>query len=88
MGGPPAMTLVLLTWTDARDHGEPWASAADAAAFSAAPSLIRSTGFLVSKTDNFVTLGGDLDETDQSWGRLTKVPTGMVKELRVVYEGD
>ena len=82
------MTLVLLTWTDARDHGDPWASAEEAAAFSAAPSLIRSTGFLVSKTEKFVTLGGDWDETDQNWGRLTKIPAGMVKELRIIDEGE
>mgnify|MGYP001611023392 FL=1 len=82
------MTLVRLTWTDASDHNETWASAEEAAAFSAAPSLIRSAGFLVSKTDKYVTLGGDWDETDQNWGRLTKIPAGMVKELRTVYEGD
>lgn len=82
------MTLVLLTWTDAMDYGKAWASSIEAQTFADQPSTMRSTGFLVSKTEKFVTLAGDWDTEDRNWGRLTKVPTGMVTDMQVVYSDD
>ena len=80
------MKLVLVTWNDAQDHSEQWVPEADATVFSESTCTIKSTGFLVKSTDKYMTLAGDWDAEDKNWGRLTKIPAGMVKEIKDLGE--
>jgi len=70
--------LVKVVWSDAQDHPDNWVAEADVEAFGDVPCDIVSVGFLVSKTDKYLTLAGDWDEVDQNYGRVTKIVTKMV----------
>ena len=74
--------IVFVSWHDAQDHSEAWANEADVAEWSTQNCLILSVGFLVSKTEKYVTLAADWDEDDKNYGRITKIPAGMVVELK------
>ena len=79
-----AKPLVLVTWADAQDHPQKWVDEEDAAEFGNSSCLIVSVGFLVSKTDKYITLAGDWDETDKDYGRVTKIPCSMMVELKEI----
>lgn len=74
----PPKPLVRVTWHDAQDAGQPWMSEADAGAFGERLCEIVSVGFVVSKGPKYLTLAGDWDAEDENYGRVTKIPTGMV----------
>ena len=73
--------ITKVTWHDAQDHTETWASEADMAQWCEKACVIVSVGFLVSKTDRYVTLAADWDEEDQNYSRITKIPVGMVVNI-------
>jgi hypothetical protein len=75
-----------VVWNDAQDHNEPWVPVEDAEKFGNEDCQIVSVGFLVSKTSRYVTLAADWNESGGDYGRVTKIPAGMVQsisELRV-----
>ena len=76
--------LVLVTWDDAEDpaDGKTWLDEEDVDTFSQHRCTVQSVGFLVSKTDKYVTLGGDWIEELKHWGRITKIPSGMIVETK------
>lgn len=76
-----AKKLVLVVWNDAQDHADKWVDAADAEAFSDIECTITSVGYLVRKTDKYVTLAGDFDAIDNDYGRVTKIPVGMIQSI-------
>lgn len=73
--------ITKVTWHDAQDHKDTWASEADMAQWCTTACVIVSVGFLVSKTDRYVTLAADWDDEDKNYGRITKIPTGMVVDI-------
>lgn len=72
--------LVRVTWDDAEDpaDGKTWMDAEDVASFSKCNCTVQSIGYLVSKTEKYVTLAADWIEGLNHWGRVTKIPTGMI----------
>ena len=73
--------LVKVVWHDAEDHSQTWVDEADAEAYSESMCSIVSIGFLVRKTEKYVTLAGDWNEGDTDYGRVTKIPIGMVQSI-------
>lgn len=80
--------LVLVTWLDAQDHKDKWVDEHDAEAFTDEECKITSVGFLVRKTEKYVTIAGDWDAVDTDYGRVTKIPTKMVVDIKGLNEGD
>lgn len=78
------MDLVLVTWMDAQDHPDKWVDLEDAETFTDVEVNVSSIGFLVRKTDKYITLAGDYDPVDKDYGRVTKIPIGMVKEIKIL----
>ncbi len=78
--------LVKVTWWDAKDADETWLKERDAAEFNDKEIAIVSVGFLMSKTDKYVTLAGDWCEEDKTCGCVRKIPIGMVVSFSEVKE--
>lgn len=78
---------VRVWWHDAQDAGDTWVSESDAEQWAEKTCQIRSLGWLVSKTEKYLTLAGDWDEVDKNYGRLTKIPTGMVQRIEEISSG-
>lgn len=74
--------IVLVTWLDAQDHADTWVDAKAAEQFGESECRITSVGFLISKTEKYVTLGGDWDEVDSDYGCVRKIPTRMIQEIK------
>lgn len=73
--------IVLVEWNDAQDHADKWVDAKDAEDFTDIDCTITSMGYLVRKTDKYLTLAADYDAIDNDYGRVTKIPIGMVKTI-------
>lgn len=81
--------LVVIVWWDSQDHNDAWVDSEAAEKFTDEVCEITSCGFLVRKTDKYVTIAGDWDPADKDYGRVTKIPVGMVKTIReVVLPGE
>lgn len=80
--------LVVVLWNDAQDHAQKWVDAKEAEAFNDIEVTVTSVGFLIRRTDKYITIAGDYDPVDDDYGRVTKIPAGMVKELRTIEECD
>lgn len=70
--------LVKVEWNDSQDHPDKWVDEADAEKFGNEMCTITSVGFLVSQTEKYVTIAGDWDAIDKDYGRVTKIPIGMI----------
>lgn len=81
-----SLSYVLVTWDDAEDpaDGKTWLDEEDVETFSKHNCTVQSIGFLVSKTDKYVTLGGDWIDELKHWGRVTKIPAGMVLSIQTL----
>lgn len=73
--------LVKVLWLDAQDHPKTWVDADDIPSFNDAECLIVSVGFLVRKTEKYLTIAGDWDESDNNYGTVRKIAIGMVKSV-------
>lgn len=71
-------TIVKIEWMDAQDHVDKWVDEGDATEFGNVSCTIVSVGFLVSRTDKYITLAGDWDEVDKDFGRVTKIPVSWL----------
>jgi hypothetical protein len=80
------MKLVRVTWDDAEDpsEGKTWLDQEDVDSFSRHNCTVVSVGYLVSKTTKYVTLAADWIGDLKHYGRLTKIPTGMVTEIQEI----
>lgn len=81
--------LVVVIWDDAEDpaEGKTWLDEEDVARFSVHNCTVESVGYLISKTAKYLTLGGDWIDELHHWGRVTKIPMGMVLSTTVLQEG-
>lgn len=70
--------LVQILWHDSRDADIAWMTEAAAEQYGEEPCEIYSVGFLISEGTKFLTLGGDWNPQDKDYGRVTKIPIGMV----------
>jgi hypothetical protein len=78
----PKMPYVEVVWDDTEDPPEGgWMTSADAKSFSESTTLVESCGYLVSKTEKYVTICGDFIENRDHHGRLTKIPMPVVKSI-------
>ena len=84
-----AYPLVFLEWHDASDEKETWLKTAE---ISDEPYIVHSIGFLVRETAKYLTLAGDQapsdDDTDITWGRVTKVPVNMIQQRSTLVKGE
>lgn len=76
--------FVKVVWLDASDPqgDESWYREAEAEAFGEELMEVTSFGYLVSKTALYVTLAADLITKGTkltTYGRLTKIPRGMIQ---------
>ena len=78
-----AMKLVRVVWHDASDEPETWIKSSE---LSEDPVEVCSVGFLVRETALYVTLAGDW--SDPTWGRVTRIPRGMVQRMDVLEGGE
>lgn len=76
-----AKPLVQILWHDSRDADESWIGEEDALKYGEEPCEVYSVGFLISKGSKFHTLGADWNPQDKDYGRVTKIPNGMVISL-------
>lgn len=80
--------LVKVVWIDAQDHSDPWVHEDEVTAFGARDCPIVSVGFMVSKTNKYITLGADWDAEDSNYGRVTKVPISWVQSITELSESE
>ena len=78
--------LVKVVWLDAQDHGENWVGESDAEAFGDTYCQIISVGFQVKKTEKYITLAADWDDSDKDYGRVTKIPVAFVTSIEELHE--
>lgn len=80
--------IVRVVWDDAEDpsEGKTWLDGEDVEKFSTHDCTVESVGYLVSQTEKYVTLGADWIDELKHWGRVTKIPAGMVTRIDVIYE--
>ena len=81
------MKLVRVTWHDASDQKETWLKDAD---IDDEPYEVVSVGFVVRDTPKYLTLAADTCPGDETptWGRVTKIPHGMVQRVEVLEGGE
>lgn len=77
----PEDKQIRVTWNDAQDHPDKWVDAEDAKSFTDIACTVVSIGFLVKKTDKYITIAGDWDPSDLDYGRVTKIPISMVLKI-------
>lgn len=79
--------LVVVVWDDTEDpKSGGWLDQADMETFVGENCMVESVGFLVSKTNKYVTLSADWIKKLGHWGRVTKIPTGMVESITTLRE--
>lgn len=78
------MKIVLIHWRDAADHKDAWVDVEDAEKFGDADCEIVSVGYLIRKTDRYYTIGGDWDEVDKDYGRVTKIPVNTIISVKEI----
>ena len=81
---------VVVEWTDAADEKETWIRTSE---LIDSPYLVLSSGFLVRETFQYLTLAGDWtpgedDKQDATWGRITRIPVGMIIDRNTLVKGD
>ena len=76
------MTLVRIIWRDAEDIMDTWSKDKKVQNFSLADFMLESVGYLVRKTDKYVTIAGDWDVANKKWGAVRKFPTAVVLDIK------
>lgn len=76
--------LVMVAWVDAHDPQEAWMAEADAVVYGEVEVVITSVGWVISKGTKYLTLGADYDAIDKDYGRVTKIPLGMITSLVIL----
>lgn len=81
------MKLVEVSWEDAEDATDKtWYDDKEMDAISTRLCPVKSIGYLKSQTDKFITIYGDFSPDPSTYGRVTKVPMGMVRNVRVIED--
>ena len=71
-------TLVRVTWVDAEDQKEAWLTNEEVETFTNQEALVVSLGWVVSHTDQYLTLAADWVAHLEHHGRVTKIANGQV----------
>lgn len=76
------LRIVKVHWRDA-EHiiNDTWTDEAKVQEFADEDFVLESIGYLVRKTDKYVTLAGDWDEYNKNWGAVRKIPSAMVLSI-------
>lgn len=73
--------FVKVRWHDATDDDRTWLKEAEVLKFGSEPLAVISWGWLMLKTKQYLTLAADHIQDTDTYGRVTKIPMGMVKEI-------
>lgn len=73
--------FVKVRWHDAQDEGSAWVQAEDLQRFTDELCEVISWGWLVSETKKYITLAADYIPSGDTYGRVTKIPRGMVVKI-------
>lgn len=74
--------FVRVVWHDAADLSDKtWVSPEDVAQFSNELCEVISWGWLVSTSKTYLTLAADYIADTETYGRVTKIPKGMVAKV-------
>ena len=85
-GGAPK--IVRVQWRDAEHMiKDSWTEANKVEAFADEDFVLESVGYLVRRTDKYVTLAGDWDDDNKNWGAVRKIPTSMVLSVESLVNG-
>jgi hypothetical protein len=75
--------LVSIVWADASDAADTWAHESDIEEWANELALVRSCGYLITKTKYYYVIAADWSPTgDRLHGRVTKIPIPWVQEFR------
>jgi len=72
------LKVVRVTWRDAEDLSDTWADDDRVTEFAENDSIMESVGYVVRRTDKYLTIAGDWDAKNGNWGTVRKLPTAMV----------
>ena len=75
------MKLVRVSWFDTIEHPTGWYEASDIKDLEDAP-LVHSYGLILKQNEKTITLIADLIPSDNTFGRGTTIPRGMIKEIK------
>ena len=81
-----AGALIKVIWHDAADRKETWSDAEDIEEFGDELVEVISVGWEVKRTKQYLTIAGD-KANDGSYGRVCKVPLGMVLSVEILSDG-
>jgi len=73
--------LVRVSWFDTIEHPTGWYEASDIKDLEDAP-LVHSYGLILKQNEKTITLIADLIPSDNTFGRGTTIPKGMIKEIK------
>lgn len=72
-------SFVKVVWNDAEDCKQTWYDAEDLKReFEKPHCQVASYGFVVLENDDYVWLAADYIPRDKNWGRITRIPKGMI----------
>lgn len=80
----PPPRLVVIVWLDTQDNEQTWADENEIDAFTARPCEITSIGYVVRETASHYVLAGDHHPGNGDYGRITKIPKGMVSTVQEI----
>jgi hypothetical protein len=77
------LPIKLIVWDDAEDLPGTWAGRDEMEKFAKAVCLVESVGYVLKKTKRYVTIAADIirDKDGDTYGRVTKIPTPMIKKI-------
>ncbi len=78
--------FVCITWHDAEDKEGTWTPHEGIEEFATSICLVVSWGWLVRETKGYVTLAADYIPDGHIWGRVTKIPIGMIVKRAQLQE--
>ncbi len=82
----PPYSLVEVIWNDAASNPNTWVGLDEISGHE----QVRSVGFLVKQTDDFIALAGSVsneDVDDETVGNTLSIPKGMVVSTRTIRQG-
>ena len=78
--------FVKIIWHDAQDDGRTWVAADEIAEFANATCEVTSWGWAVASTKKYVTLAADYIHDGATYGRITKIPRGMIVSIEEFHQ--
>ena len=75
------MRLVRVSWFDTIEHPTGWYEASSVTDLEDTP-LVHSYGLILKENEKTITLVADLIPSDNTFGRGTTIPKGMIKEIK------